>query len=343
MDVIKVDFREIDEQWDKDILNYQFDIYHLSGWVEASKEIDKGESKGIFASYKNKCLFFPVLIRALDDGLWDMTSTYGYGGPVVDETLSKQEITEVMQEVVAFLHRQGCVSWFIRLHPILNQEWSADVGTIIEHGPTLVSDLTKTEEEHWGETQRQHRQGIKKAIKAGVTVKIEKMQKEQVPLFSSIYKETMQMVKANQYYFFDDNYFYALCDYIPTRVLLATAYLEGTAIASSICTICKESKIIQFHLSGTLNDYRKLQPSKMITHEIRAWGREAGYEYLHLGGGVGAKCDTLYDYKKGFSSNELMFKTQRIIVNAEKYEQLALASGNDDTEAAFFPIYRQRR
>lgn len=342
MDLVKVCFCSIDKDWDREVLNHNVDIYHLSGWVEAAKKIDKGESRGIVATYHDKKVFFPVLIRNLEDGVWDVTSTYGYGGPIVDPKLSHEEITKVMQEVVEFLYQQGCVSWFIRLHPILNQSWSAKVGTIIEHGPTLVSDLTKSEEEHWRETQRQHRQGIKKAIKKGVTVKIESMQPRHVPTFKAIYTETMRTVKASQYYYFEEDYFYALCENIPDRLLIAIAYLDGAAISSTIFTVCKESKIIQFHLSGTLNSYRNLQPSKLITHEIRTWGREAKYECMHLGGGVGAKCDTLYNFKKGFSSSELMFKTQRIVVNAEKYQQLAEQADNTENEDDFFPIYRQR-
>ena len=343
MDSVNVRFRDIDEYWDEEVVDYNIDIYHLSGWLKSSTIIDTGEPKGIEAIYKNKKILFPLIIRNIDDKYWDATSTYGYGGPIVDPALTKSDIDAMMYGVEDFLFQKGCISWFIRLHPILNKDWKAAIGTIVTHGPTLVSDLTKTEEEHWQETQRRHRQAIKKSFKSEVIIKIEKISKSNIRVFSKIYKETMIKVCANQYYHFNDNYFSCLCDYLPNRILLITAYKGDVAISSTMCTICDESKIMQFHLSGTLDDYRILQPSKAIIHVAREWGRNQDYKFLHLGGGVGAKLDTLYEYKKGFSSEELDFKTHRVITNLEKYKVLARESEYIDMNMNldFFPIYRK--
>lgn len=340
---VKVNFRVIDEDWDNEVLNYDFDIYHLSGWLNASTIIDKGITRGIIVEYKNKKMLFPIIMRAIDDKYWDATSTYGYGGPIVDETLTTAEINIMLEQVGAFLSEQGCVSWFIRLHPILNKDWYTSIGKTITHGSTLVSDLTKSEEEHWAETQKQHCRGIKKALKANVTTKIENLSENNIQIFLNIYEETMRTITADQYYFFDENYFYDLSKELQDRLLLITAYQEDIAIASSIYTICEESGIMQFHLGGTLDDYRNLQPSKLITHIARGWGRKNNYQVLHLGGGVGAKLDSLYEYKKGFSSSEIDFKTHRIITNSHKYQELVIQNFGDSVvaETDFFPLYRK--
>ena len=57
-------------------------------------------------------------------------------------------------------------------------------------------------------------------------------------------------------------------------------------------------------------------------------------------GGVGASRDTLYNYKKGFSSKETVFRTHRIITNSQKYLALKMESGHVDVDSDFFPIYR---
>lgn len=206
-----------------------------------------------------------------------------------------------------------------------------------------MSDLSKSEEEHWSETQNRHRRGIKKALKMDVVTKIERLTRENAVMFSNIYKETMAQVKADQYYFFDDDYFFNLLENLQDRILLITAYQDNKAIGSSIYTICKESGIMQFHLGGTLNAYTHLQPSKLITHVARDWGRTNHYKLLHLGGGVGSNLDSLYEYKKGFSSQELLFKTYRLVVNPAKYEALVADSWftENDLRSDFFPLYRK--
>lgn len=343
MDTVKVEFSDINKSWDKDIADYHFDIYHLSGWIAASAIVDQGTPQGVVATYKNKKVFLPIIIREVDAEHWDATSTYGYGGPLMDKSLTDADLDIVLEEVRGFLFEKGCVSLFMRLHPVINKAWIPTVGKALTHGLTLMSDLRKSEEEHWSETQNRHRRGIKKALKMNVVTKIERLTKESVVVFSNIYKETMAHVKADQYYFFDDDYFFNLLENLQDRILLITAYQDGKAIGSSIYTICKESGIMQFHLGGTLNAYIHLQPSKLITHVARNWGRENNFKTLHLGGGVGANLDSLYEYKKGFSSQELIFKTYRLVVNPEKYTELVAGIWftEDDLNSDFFPLYRK--
>ncbi len=345
MNKTHVELIGIDENWDKEVSNYNFDIYHLSGWLNTSTVIDGGKPKGIIAQYENKKILFPIIVRNINDEYWDATSTYGYGGPLFDSTLTNHDIDTILEEVRLFLYQKGCVSLFMRLHPIINKDWLPTVGTALTHGLTLVSDLTKSEDEHWKETQNQHRRGIKKSLKMGVTTRVETFTMERAMVFSNIYKETMKSVNAGQYYFFDDLYFFNLSKSLQDRLLLITAYKDDLAIASSLYTICEESGIMQYHLGGTLDDYRNLQPSKLITHIAREWGRNNEYKALHLGGGVGAKLDALYEYKKGFSSQELLFKTYRLVVNPDEYEKLVADIDLDEDEISsdYFPLYRKRK
>ncbi len=154
----------------------------------------------------------------------------------------------------------------------------------------------------------------------------------------------MSKVEADDYYFFSNDYYYDLSKNLQGRLLLITAYEDEKAIASSLYTVCEESGIMQYHLGGTLDDYRKLQPSKLITHVARDWGRRNNHKLLHLGGGLGAKLDSLYEYKKGFSSQELSFRTFRLVVNPEKYAEWVTDLGlpTEDLNSDFFPLYRKK-
>lgn len=332
---------DVDDEWDTAVKKFNFDIYHLSGWLKSSAVIDDGQAKGLMIKFGNNELLFPLIIRRIDSIFWDATSPYGYGGPLGDSVLTNQEIDQLLQNAINFLKEQNCVSWFIRLHPILNIGWNSKFGTIVEHGPTLSSDLSKTEEEHWSETQQRHQRGIKKALKQSIYTKIEELNENNALIFSKIYLETMTHVNASEFYLFDDLYFIALAKNLKGRILLITAYDNETPIAASIFTYCQESKIIQYHLGGTLDAYRNLQPAKLITHIARAWGREKRYSILHLGGGFGASLDSLYEYKKGFSSNEHLFKTHRIVVNSDIYLKLLNKNGRVGQLTEYFPLYRK--
>src|SRR5690606_4139592 len=159
--------------------------------------------------------------------------------------------------------------------------------------------------------------------------------------FCKIYTETMQHLNASDFYFFDQDYFLNLAKNLPDRLLLITAFDQDKPIAASIYTLCPESQIMQYHLGGTLDTYRDLQPAKLITHVARTWGRENKYSLLHLGGGLGASLDSLYEYKKGFSSNEHLFKTHRIVVNQDIYIKLLDQNGEVGDLTKFFPLYRK--
>lgn len=136
MDTVQIDFLNIDQQWDKKIKHCHFDIYHLSGWVAASAIVDKGTPMGLMATYKNKQLFLPIIIRKIDSAYWDATTTYGYGGPLMDKSLSDAEADYMLQAVKERLFAKGCVSLFMRLHPIINKDWIPTVGKALTHGLT---------------------------------------------------------------------------------------------------------------------------------------------------------------------------------------------------------------
>lgn len=341
MNIVEFKFLSLDDSWDKEVQNHTFDIYHLSGWLKSSSIIDGGEAKGLVVYFRNKSILFPLIVRKLENDYWDATSTYGFGGPLGEGEFTVEELDMLLKLTLEFLKKEKCVSWFLRLNPILNKNWNSSIGKIVEHGPTLSSDLSKTEEEHWSETQNQHRRGIKKAMKSGIEIDIDSLNEKNYLTFAKIYSETMKHLNASDFYFFNDSYFLELAKNLSDRLILITAYYEGLAIASSIYGHCEESGIMQYHLGGTLNDYRNIQPAKLITHKAREWGRQNNYKLLHLGGGLGAQLDSLYEYKKGFSSNEHLFKTHRFIIDHEKYNELLDSNTEADMLEGFFPLYRR--
>ena len=103
------------------------------------------------------------MIREIDAKYWDATSTYGYGGPLVDDTVTTDELDIMLKGLQDFLYEEGCVSLFMRLHPIINKERERPpaIGKIIKHGLTVASDLTKSEEVRYSPMSRPNYHKIK--------------------------------------------------------------------------------------------------------------------------------------------------------------------------------------
>jgi hypothetical protein len=331
-----------DPLWSDALLSSVHDVYHTPGWIAASKHCDDGQPMAVYVEAEGHKALFPFLRRELPDGLWDATSAYGYGGPVFSRNHSPDWVASALDLAIDKLKDEGCVSWFVRLHPILNASWQSNHGVVVDHGPTVSVDLSKSAEHHWRETMSGHRGDINKATKAGVTVHAG-TSPSSLDAFVRIYHETMTALGASGYYFFKDEYFQDLVDLLGEDLLLMMAMEGGEYIGGSMFTLSRSSQIMQYHLSGTASAYRHRQPSKVILHAAREWGREHGFSRLHLGGGVGAQEDALFKFKRGFSPDTHLFQSHRIVVNSDQYARLCQERGAGQSDlSGFFPAYRQR-
>ena len=104
--------------------------------------------------------------------------------------------------------------------------------------------------------------------------------------------------------------------------------------------------IVQYHLSGTSQASLRSASSHLLLHFAREWAKRRGNEFYHLGGGVGANKDSLFQFKAGYSKLRRRFSTWRLIIDYEAYrELLALRqieiAGDQPASSEFFPEYRK--
>jgi lipid II:glycine glycyltransferase (peptidoglycan interpeptide bridge formation enzyme) len=147
----------------------------------------------------------------------------------------------------------------------------------------------------------------------------------------------MERVNASEMYFFPNDYFYRFIENLPSALFLA--YYEGEAICGSLATSC--NGIIQLHLNATKDEYLKLSPLKIVWDYIRRDAITRNERWMHLGGGVGGKDDTLFQFKTRFSDLRFSFKTWRYIHDEEAYARLVFKKfANQVPPSSFFPLYR---
>ena len=149
----------------------------------------------------------------------------------------------------------------------------------------------------------------------------------------------MNQDDATSYYYFKEDFFESIRNDLDGNYKLFTAYLGDIPIASSIMLF--DGKYMNYHLSGQLFEYRRYAGTNKLLYEAAKWGCQNGYEWFHLGGGLGAKEGSLYDFKKSFykKGEDKEFFVGKKIVDKEKYDYL-ISLRNDDVSEGFFPRYR---
>ena len=97
------------------------------------------------------------------------------------------------------------------------------------------------------------------------------------------------------------------------------------------------------HLTATTDQWAGQSPTKVLFDDAARYFKQRGCRWLHIGGGLGAREDSLYRFKSGFSKIHLPFHVWKYVVDMEQYQALchstdALTAG--DKCESFFPQYR---
>jgi hypothetical protein len=312
------------------------DVYQLPGWAEASSHADGGEPFVVVVTDGPAACVAPFVRRPIEEDSWDAVSPYGYSGPVWSPGLTPERRATLLQQAAAALRDAGAVSWFVRLHPMLEGVDAVEGGVVVDHGPTLAVDLTTPSELRWKSFRSGHRSDISRALREGCSVELDH-DLSGVEEFTRLYRKTMERIGSSDYYRFGIEYFETLRANLQGRMILASARLDGEMVGGALFTLSDSSGLVGYHLSGSAQMTSNLQPTKLIIDRVQQWAAEERYGALHLGGGLGAAEDSLYRFKRGFSSWTHRFRTIRFVLDADRYVEF---SAGMDPAANFFPVYR---
>jgi len=345
-----------DPNWLNILAKCPHDFYHFPGYVEIEAKRMGGQAKGLLYEEGKKAFFLPIVVKTLPEvvssdikPVFDAISPYGYPGPIwsneasIDIKFQQTAISAINE----FLNRQKVCSVFIRLHPILNAKVESlmTCGNIINHGPTVWIDLTLSQDTIWRQTRQTTRSMINKARREGFQAYFDHDWMH-LAEFVKIYEETMQSVDADESYMFGIDYFKqlkkALGDNLHLGIVRAPE--NGEIAAAALFTECHG--IIQYYLSGQSFKYRQFSPTRLLLDHVRMQGQERSNKCFHLGGGLGAKEDSLFKFKAGFSKSRSEFRSWRLICNEAKYLEACekwetVAGASLDSDDLFFPAYRK--
>jgi len=336
-----------DPRWTALLATQEHDFHHLPSFVSLEAERSGGEAAALWIERDAHQLLIPLIVRDLPAHLGcegrDAISPYGYPCPLLsgpDSTLR----SALLQAVPEALGDAGIISAFVRLHPLISTplEALAQSGELVRHGPTVWIDMTESVEEMWRQTRGSDRNRMNKLRRQGYAARVDE-QWARVDAFVDLYNETMGYLNASAGYFYDRAYFEALREALGGRLHLCLVEGPDDAVVSA-GVFSEIGGLVQFHLSGTRQDHRRTSPSRLMLDHMRRVCKERGATRFHLGGGVGAAEDSLYEFKRGFSKHRAEFHSWRVLGDPVAYaaaEHAALAAGAVDGADGFFPSYRR--
>jgi len=332
------------EEWDTIVRSFpNHDVYYLSGYVKPFMLHGDGEPCLLYAKGETwRAIYVFMKRNTFVEGVYDAITPYGYGGVLFDGTYSQKDLQQFWVSFNDTMRKEGIIDNFVRFHPVLNNvSLAKDYTPVIDLGKTIVIDLSSPDV-IWNNMSSKKRGKIRKAEKNGIEIH-HGQEKDLFNEFMPIYNATMEKDGASEYYYFEMPFYEAIHEGLKDNYEMFYATLEEKIIMMSIILYCNGQ--MHYHLSGSLHEYRNLEPNNVLLYKAALWGYEHGLKTFHLGGGVGSSDDPLYTFKAGFNRHSnCQFSIGKQIIDTVKYNDLVRMKKEEnplfDESSSFFPLYR---
>lgn len=337
------------KKWDSIVRSFKdYDVYYLNGYAKAFQShgdgepmliyYNDGETKAINVVMKRDIAKDKNFIHKIEEGKYfDLSTPYGYGGFIIEG----DNVNTLNQEYCQFCKENNIITEFARFHPILNNVISIEkMYDLINLGNTVTIDISD-EDIIWNNLTSKNRNMIRKAQKLGVEIYYGR-DAYLIEEFMSIYNETMNKDNAKKYYYFDKEFYEITLNNLPENSIFFYAKVNDKIAAMAIVLFGNEK--VHYHLSGSRKEYSQYALTNLLLYRTALWGNKNGYKIFHLGGGLGAKRDNLYKFKKSFNKQkDKEFYIGKKIFDKKSYEELIEIRKNtcaNDLDDKYFPQYR---
>ncbi len=346
-----IDFSE-KEKWKKIVKDK--DIYYQWEYVDAFFYNGDGEPFLAYAKDGNNYIFNVYFKRDIADykqlkneisknTFFDISTPYGYGGVDIIGEQDNKLLEYFFDKFENYCKENNIISEFLRLNPLSdNYRFYKNTDYEIVNISKTVYIKLKSEEQIWADMESKCRNKIRKAEKNGLIVK-SGFDKKMFEEFIKVYVETMKRDNADEYYFFNNEFYESIYKNLKNNATIYTTYLNDMAVNSILVMYCGENA--HYHLSGTISDYMRLGANNLTLYKIALDMQKKGYKKFHLGGGYGGDQSPLLTFKKAFNKDGLLdFYVGKKIFDKEKYETLVdirMKEKDFDVNSNFFPLYRK--
>lgn len=306
------------------------DIFYTPNYYKLFQIKDGGTPQCFIFKNDSKLAVYPFLRNSikhlgfnLDREYFDIQGAYGYNG-VVYNSNEKAFIQDFRNSFNQWCAKENIIAEFTRFHPIIQNDifYKPDMQVIMDR-ETVVLGLNQDYEVIWqNEYSSRNRNMIRKALKMGFRSEIITQPNDsEIYRFFDIYKENMQRVDADTYYYFDFTYFRQLFDlFHKNAYLIHIKNEQSNLLASSV--FLHWGNYYHYHLSGRRAESDNSVNNYLLDRAIQH-AKKIGASWFYLGGGTSSSmADTLLKFKKNFSKQTLPFYIGKKIHNPEIYNNI---------------------
>lgn len=348
LDVIALDRQAAD--WDallEQLTLRQRDIFFTSDWMLLWQR--RGDGRAMGAAYEDDggLVLYPFLQRELTAipyldqefaGYYDLTTPYGFGGPLVEHQTPDESVSAFREVFTAWCREHNVVSEFVRFHPLLDTRLAferhmdcAEVGQIawcrFDRGVCRVGDqLTQTA-----------KRNVRLAREGGLTCRVETGD-DVYERFGELYLDNAARRRAPSALRFDGAHFRALRSALGPAQALFVVRHEGEMVAGAL--FLRGADFAHFHAMAADRRVASLRPANLLFFEALEWARGLGVTAIDLGGGDRGD-DELLRFKSGFAA----LRAPRFVGRAVHLPQpyIAASKRRDEQGAIidcdYFPAY----
>jgi hypothetical protein len=317
------------EEWNQIIKKLplkQQDIYFTPEYYELYEKNDDGKALCFIFEDSGDIALYPFLINSvneldyeLDDEYFDIQGAYGYNGVIASNYVISFR-KAFYKQFEQYCIKSNIIAEFTRFNPILgNYQFADRFMDVIYDRKTVYLNLEQPYDDIWTKQySSKNRNMIKKAHKTNLQIKYT----DNINSFYNIYTATMQKIGADQYYFFNKNYFKNLKVLInKNSYILEVIDLEDRILCSMILLIY--GKYAHYHLSGRASDNKNNSANNFILDEAIKFALNKGCKIFHFGGGNSYdENDSLLKFKRNFSKDIGFFYIGKKIYNQQIYDKV---------------------
>eukprot|EP01013_Petalomonas_cantuscygni_P033788 TRINITY_DN6098_c0_g1_i1.p1 TRINITY_DN6098_c0_g1~~TRINITY_DN6098_c0_g1_i1.p1 ORF type:complete len:344 (-),score=-35.26 TRINITY_DN6098_c0_g1_i1:575-1606(-) len=263
-----------------------------------------------------------IIINDVDTGYFDVTSSWGYNGPLFEKNLSQELLQDFWYLVDTWYKENKVVSEFLRFN--FDQNYNLYTGTTV-HTLRNVKGKISDWDYFWSNLKSNTRNQFRKAKKEGLKFELHfgQIDLEKVKAFYDVYIGTMNRRDAKDSFYHPLEYFTEFCSNNEKKCAIGLVY-EGDLPISCELFLISDDTMYSF-LGGTSSNHFKLRPNEYLKINAIDWARLLGLEYYMIGGGLSnSETDNLYLYKKKYFpfDDDIHFYTGRKIIDMDLYVNL---------------------
>jgi serine/alanine adding enzyme len=306
------------------------DVYYSRGYLEAAAVLVDGAPLLLELPGEHGSVLFACLLRRDPP---DVVSPYGYGGPLgagPDPPLARFPAA-----YETWCRARQAVSTFVVFHPLTRSAESPASAPFhrIALGDTVAWPLLGRD--LLAGMHRHHRRIVRRSEEEGLEVTIDPAPTD-LAEFVELYEATMQRAEASPFYFFPARYWRTLLSGVP---LVRVDVRQGGRLLAGVLGMGRPPWL-HYHLGAGSDAGRRAGASHLALYRLAAWGQEHGFQTLHLGGGVGGRQDSLFEFKLRFAPDgRVGAAIGKAVHDTARYLRLAGADAIDWD--GFFPAYRE--